>query len=234
MSKLLSPRDIATEALRMVREVAPHETGVEGVKLDTALLWLDMAVGELAGSMTCWWLVDETLSITLTADTVTYTLSDETGYPTDGIQFFRQVQLADSSGREKPLTIIGRQEYDVIADKDLSGIPSKVYVERDSDPKLSTYKTVGVTGYSLKLNYQKYAADLTAGHGTTNAHGLENAWNRWAIFATAHDIGMGVTRPLPRWKLREIRGERELARTRLSAFQNREKRRPARSKAYKW
>tara|TARA_Y100000310_G_C20649946_1_gene798802 strand:+ start:539 stop:1243 length:705 start_codon:yes stop_codon:yes gene_type:complete len=234
MSRIHSPAEIANLSLRMVREIAPHESGADGIKLDTALIMLDMNVGQLSGEMTCWWLVPVTLSITLDADSVSYDLEDEPGYPADGLQFLHHAQLKNSSGKETPLDIIGRHEYEEIEDKDLAGTPILVYVERDANPKLYTYKTIAVTGYTLELFFQTYAADLTETHGTKNALAVEAAWNRWALYATAFDIGQGIIRSIPPAKLSMWRDEREYAKSLLSGFQNREKRLVRKTKMYNW
>lgn len=221
----LSARRICEAALRKIGSYTLNDAGAEANEVEEALFWLDLGVKELAGTERCFWLIPATLSMPLTASTKAYDLMAvlAADAPEDGIQFPVEATLVDGNGNRTPLERIGRREYEALTNPDSSGEPDRVFIDRLGKPTLYTYPVLGAdaTGYSIDLVVQTFAPAHTI-KNAGEAHGLREAWERWAIFHVSADIGEGPVRRLPAGEVLGYRQQAEISRARLLAFENRE------------
>lgn len=238
MSKLWKASGIAERALRKIGAFSINHTAADPEELAETLYWMDLAMAELAGTEECQWLIPSTLSIALSANTVSYDLSNALGTsnPTDGVLFPFSASLRDSSGFDSPVDIISRRDYEDIEDKDASGTVERIYLDRTSDTQLKVYPVPATTGYTLRLVVQTAAPNLLGGTpngGGNLSHGLAAEWQRWLILQTAADIGDGPVRRLPPGEIAGYHKEAEAAKMRLMAHSNREHTsQPRRTRAY--
>lgn len=227
MPHLLTAAQIAEGALRRAGSLSPRDQ-VDPDELDIALRHLDLIVGELAGTMTCFWLVPGEFTFSLTAGTQSYNLLTTLGsaYPDEGLQFPLSAYLrypADSDGvtRKVPIEIVRRRAFLDHEQGAQEGTPTEVYIDRRDPPTLSTWPVINLTGYSIVLHYQTYSGDLTE-TGGNRPHGLPAAWQRWAELATAADIADGPIGRLPGPRVQMLIQRAAEAKRELKAFNNRE------------
>lgn len=227
MPRLLTAAQLAEGALRRIGSLSPRDQP-DPDEIDIALGCLDLIVGELAGTMTCFWLVPAEFTLPLTADTPSYNLLTALGssYPEAGLQFPLSAYLlhpvdGDGNQRKVPLPIVRRRTFLEHEQAAQSGEPSEVYIDRLTPPTLSTWPVIDQTGYSLLLHYQTYSPDLRDSGGDL-PHGLPAAWQRWAELATAADIGDGPLGRLPGPRLQMLTQKAEAAKRELKAWNNRE------------
>lgn len=239
MSKLWKASGICERALRKIGAFSINDTAADGEELAEALYWLDLSVAELAGTEKCQWLIPTTLSIALSADTPSYDLSTALGTsdPADGVLFPVAAWLRDSNGEDTPIEIIRRQDYEDITDKDESGEPDVVYIDRlNDDQNIFVHPVPDATGYSIRLLCQTYAPNMLSGTpegGGNIAHGFSAEWQRWLILQNAADIGSGPVRRLPPGEINDIRQQAAIARAALMAYSSREKvSQPRRTRAF--
>lgn len=239
MSKLWKASGICERALRKIGAFSVNDTAADPEELSEALYWLDLAVAELAGTEQCQWLIPTTLSIALSANTASYDLSAALGManPTDGVLFPIEAWIRDSSGNDTPIDIIRRRDFEDIEDKDKAGVTDRIYIDRlNEDQNVFVYPVPAVTGYSIRLLCQTYAANMLSGSpegGGNIAHGFSAEWQRWLILQNAADIGSGPVRRLPPGEINDIRQQAAISRSALMAYSNREKvSQPRRTRAH--
>lgn len=225
MSTLFTAKEICEEALRKIGAYSLYDDAADGAELAEALSWLDLLVGFQSGKQRCFWFIPSTLSMTLTGGTASYNIANTLGTsaPANGLQFPVRAMLKDSNGNEDPLTIIRRDEYDEITDKDESGTPTKIYIDRMTSPTLYTWPVLGsgITGYSVELTAQTYGGDFHKGTGK-KAHGLRPAWQMWAIYALAEVLGDGTIRRVPDREIAGFQAKAKDLEDQLFAYENRE------------
>lgn len=216
--------EICEKALRKIGSFSINDTAADKEEVDEALSWLDACMSHLGGSSRIFFLVPGTLSLSLTGGTASYDLTDELSASLDGlgVQFPISANLKDSSGNETPLTIIKRGQYEEIADKDATGAPTMVYIDRLKEPTLTTYPVLdsNASGYTIELVVQQYSKDYKDSTGDTITQ-LRAAWNMWAVYAVSCEIGDGPVRRLPTQDLRDMRKERDRLLNELMAYENR-------------
>lgn len=228
MPRLLTASQIATGALRRIGAFAARDEAPDPDELDIALGNLDLIVGEMTGTMTCYWLVPDEFSLPLTAAQRQYDLKVAMGssYPEDGVQFPLSAWLEYPANggdrpRRKELEIIRRRTYLAKPRLDLPGEPEAIYIDRRDEPKLSTWPVIDLSGYSIVIHYQTYSGNLHESGGG-RPHGLPVAWQRWAELAVAADIGDGPVRRLPQVRLTTLMQKAEAAKRDLRSFNNKE------------
>jgi hypothetical protein len=227
MPRLLTAAQIAEGALRRIGSLSPRDQP-DPDELDIALGALDLIVGELAGTMTCYWLVPAEFTLSLTSGTASYDLLTALGssYPDAGLQFPLSAYLlypvdGDGNQRKTPVEIVRRRAFLAHEQAAQAGAPSEIYIDRLTPPTLSTWPVIDQTGYSLLLHYQTYSADLRE-DGGNRPHGLPAAWQRWAELATAADIADGPLGRLPGPRVQMLIQRAAEAKRELKAYNNRE------------
>lgn len=228
MSRLLTVAGIAEASLQKIGAFTVSMVGADPDELGRAIEWMDLNVAELIGTGRALWLIPATTTTTLTADTASYDLANFLGtdYPADGIIFPAHAYIRDAAGQDTEIGIITRTKYEAIDKKDTGGIPNVIYIDRQNNQQqLSVYPVPTTADYSLRLVFQKYAANLLGGTpdgGGNIAHGFSAEWQRWLILQTAADIGSGPVRMLPVSETDRIKIDANTALTRLFAYSNRE------------
>lgn len=227
MPRLLTAAQIAEGALRRAGSLSPRDQ-VDPDELDIALRQLDLIVGELTGTMTCFWLVPGEFTFDLVSGTQSYNLLTTLGssYPDEGLQFPLSAYLqypADSDGvtRKVPLEIVRRRAFLDHEQGAQEGTPTEVYIDRRDPPTLSTWPVINLDDYSLVLHYQTYSGDLSE-TGGNRPHGLPAAWQRWAELATAADLADGPIGRLPTARVQMLIQRAADAKRELKAHNNKE------------
>jgi hypothetical protein len=211
MPKRHSVHGICELALRQIGAIPITESATQGPELDQAIYWLDLLVAHHVAVNRVLHLVPSTIGIPIAADTKDYDIantaaSDE---PNNGIQFPIQASLRDPTGNDTPLNIVSRSEYEEIGDKNTSGIPDRIYINRLDVPKMSVYPVLGTgaTGYSIQLVVQAFSKDLTVARGAQVAHEMRTAWQLWMVLALAIRLGSGPVRKLPKSEIDDLKLE---------------------------
>ncbi len=234
MSALFSTTDICERALRKIGSFSINDSAADPEELQEAAYWLDMSVAEMVATERCTWLIPDTITLALTADTASYVLSTimGTSYPTDGFLFVIEAYLTDG-GTDQPINIMRRREYEDISKKTAGGRPEGVYIDRLSaktEQKIYVYPVPSDATLSLKLVIQKQSPDLSPRAGVR--HGFQVAWQRWLVLATAAEIGDGPVRRLPSGETDRTRRDAEMAFRKLQSSFNRETHRSRRVKPH--
>lgn len=232
MALRLSANDIATEALRVIGELSPRDTTARTNVLEIALRWLDIEVGHLCGTNPIDWMVPETVEIELTAGAVEYELGvDDTpsSRVDDGVEFLIQVMVVNTDGSRDPVEIISFTEYEALSDHGQQGTPTKLAFNRRTnkvyidmvpaalDPTDVDAPTA--TGVTIEMVVQTFAPQHFS-ERAAKQFSLQQAWQKWAILATAYAIGRGPVRRLPQSEHEEIKRDLAEARDELLAFEN--------------
>jgi hypothetical protein len=233
MSRELLSREICERALRLIGAFPTSETGAEPEHMREALSWLDLILAQNAGVMRMFRLVPATVSLTLTSGKQRYVLADDLGsaMPTNGIQFPIEAWIEDSAGNRLSVDIVTRSTFENVNDLATTGIPRRIYMDRLGDVSVSTYPTLAATvteTYTLKLVVQTFAPDVSpSGVSGTQPSGslvpeISQAWQRWAVYALAADLGSGPIIPISPQRVRDLRKEAENAMADLLDYENRE------------
>lgn len=234
MSQLLTAKRICEEALGAIGEFPVTDSGADGEKLRRAMTWLDLNLGQLAGTTRLFNLIPDTLSVTLTNGTTEYDLSSALGadLPVDRVQFPVNAWIENSAGNRTPVEIVTRDKIEAVTNGAESGDICMVYIDRKpKNVKLRLYRTPAVSDtatYYLKLVVQTYAPNVAPGGvtGTTPSgsveHGFRVSWQRWLILQLSIDLGGGPVIKLPQSSLDNWRREAKEAKAALEAFENRE------------
>lgn len=232
MPRLFSARELAESALRKIGAFSINDTAADAAEMSEALKWLDLSVGELTSTFECWWLIEQTITFDLAADTASYVLSSVAGasYPANGIQFVKSAWLRDASGTDSELRMISREEYEAIEDKDASGEPTAIYIDRlrdHADRNIFVHPVPTTADFEVRIVAQNYAEDQI-GQGSTGSgrrdHGWPTEWQRFLIYMTAAEIGDGPVRRLPMNEVASFRAVAGAAKAALEPYANRETR----------
>jgi hypothetical protein len=226
MSTRFNAKQICEMALEDIGVISANEQGAGAEHLRRALARLDLTVAHLSGAGRCFWLIPDTLSIPLTATTQSYdliaTLASDA--PDEGIQFPVAARLVDPNGNESPVTIVTRESWTDIADRDAAGSPELVWIDRLNTPTMHTWPTLGDTtaGYAILLDVQTFGPDLTSPRKETSSHQLRLSWQAYLVHKLAAWLGNGPIRNLGAgfFRLREAIAKQHL--DELLAFENRQ------------
>jgi hypothetical protein len=232
MALRLSANDVATQALRVIGEVSPRDTAPRANVLDIALLWLDIEVAHLCATNPVDWMVAEALVVELTAGTVEYTIGSDDVPATraaDGLEFLIQAMVIDGDGNRLPVEIVTVTQYEALDRHGEEGMPTRVAFSRKANKlyidmapaaiDATDPDTPTATGVTLELLYQGFAPDHYS-KSQSKQFALREAWQKWAILATAYSIGRGPVRRLPQSERDELKRDLGEARDELLAFEN--------------
>lgn len=214
MAGLFSVADICERALRKIGAFSINDSAADGEELQEAAFWLDMILAEQAETEACFWLRPSTITKALTADTPSYVLSElmGTNYPQDGLVNVVNAWLTDGSN-DQPLGRLRRKEYENLSQKDASGRPSAIYIDRLSAPTEQTIYITPVpatTGLSLNLLVQSSTPEVS-NLKDVKSHGLRAGWQRALVRELAAEIGDGPVRRLDSGKIDRWRRDAEMA-----------------------
>lgn len=235
-STLLSARGICELALQKVGAYSVNDEGADHVEMVRSLDWLDLIIAEIAGTDQCVWLVPATISFTWPASTRSDSLADLAGaaYPPTGILYPKSARLRDSNGvLLSELTMLTRQQYENMQDKDDEGQPDSIYIDRladDAEVSASIYRVPGTDPvYTVDLVVQAYAASVRGTQGDEDQagnvrHGFSQEWQRFIVNRLAADIGDGPVRRLDQGTLDKWRAEAAVSFSNCQVYSNREKR----------
>ena len=118
--------------------------------------------------------------------------------------------------------------YDEIEDKDLTGDPELLFIDRLLvDPTMSIHEVPDVATWQIDFTYQRYADSVMGDQANTDqsgnrSHGFGPEWQRFLVNSLAADCGNGPVRRIPRADITDMR---QLAQQSLSnlIYSNREK-----------
>lgn len=216
MAQLLSAKGVAERALRVIQEFAINDTAADPEALRETLYWMEMLLDHKAATNKLYFLIpaDVLVPLPITAD---FDLVAAAGavWPAIGVLSFSHAMLVDGSGRETPVQLLRRTEYEEIEQKNATGRPEAIYIDR-LDPSYRAKQwpvPTDATAYRLKLVVQTYnttvAIDNKALPQQTGRHGLTAGWQLWLIFGTAALIGRGAVRALPPAEIKDLQTEAE-------------------------
>lgn len=182
----LTRDQLITASMRMIGALATGESPTANETSDASVT-LNMIVKNLVADGLQLW-VTKQKSISLTADKVSYTLAPSGA----DVTMARPARVTeafyrDSSGNDTPLTIISRNEYLGLSDKDSSGVPTSVFY----DPLLTTgvlyvWPVIdSVTTEAIHITFQKPFDDLDA---ADNNFEFPQEWFRYLKYALALDL----------------------------------------------
>ena len=122
-------------------------------------------------------------TLTLTADTTSYTIGPggdvDMGRPIRILDAYRR----DSSGKDTPVGLLTKQQYNALSDKDASGITTHIYYDpQDPLGVIYPWPVVSTTGYSLIFDVLKRIQDFTA---TTDTPDFPTEWFEALVFNLA-------------------------------------------------
>lgn len=218
---MFTAADVAEAALRFAGVLTPYDIAANSEEFTVALQHFNLILAEKVGTKKYWWYVPSQQVIPLTVDDSDIDLDAalSSGEP---LAFVKDAFIRDSAGRTTPVELIRRWEFDRDYDPlNCTGIPSRVYVERQDAPTLYLMSTPTDSDHSLVLNGIKYPEDVTADNGNTDVP-FPLAWQRYMALETAIDIGCGPVVALPTQRIDRLRSLSKEAGRRLNAFNNRE------------
>jgi hypothetical protein len=236
VTEYLSVRQVCERALQKIGAFTTHDTGADQDELERSAEWLDMVIGNLTAQQRALWLVDNAVTKALTVGTASYDLLTflDADAPETGVQFVVSAKIVLSSGQEAPCDIIRRDAYEAIDNKEQTGIPCQIYVDRlHPRPTFKTWPVLG-TGQtaSLRLKFARYANDADKKPIDKQKIDIPRAWNLWAVWALAAEIGDGPVRKLPDGEVRRIHTTATGLLDGLFAFENQEHANEPRRTAY--
>jgi hypothetical protein len=233
-TRLFSARDMGELTLQRIGAYTTMHDAADPVELERTLYWMELAIADLSGRVTCEFLKPAVIQFSLEDDgTNPYVLADVAGsaYPSLGIASVISAKTIDANGVESPVTIIRKADYEAFNDKTTSGTPDYAYLSRlNGEDELFTYPVYRDTSnaMSMRLSVVTYPRSVLGPIGESQpsgnvAHGFDRAWQSWLVHATAALVGAGPVRRLKASDLNEIKGVRDFAENQLMAYQNREK-----------
>lgn len=223
-SNLFTARDLAERALRKIGAFSINDGAANGVELREALIWLDMLASEVTGTNKSHWLIPATIEKTLGIDVVSGSLRDFLAgdYPANGIAYVVSAHLRDSSGLDSELKLLTRYEYEAISDKDVSGRPETLFIDRREDETYHVNPVPDTADFTLRLVVQTFSPNFANGDGRTQ-HLFLREWQRYIVLALSADIGDGPVRKVSSSDIVRWRKEAQDAYDKLDAFSNKEK-----------
>lgn len=232
-TELFSSRKIAELALQLINAYSVNDTAPDPVELDRALEWMELNIGQLAGTQSCWWLMRFDITFALEANKADYNLLEafEASVPGQGVLFPMAAYLIstadDGTTTETEIELVRSHNWLAESDKDGSGTPEKIFIDRLLVMTARPWPIPTDATYSIRLVVQTYAKSVLAKEGEQagdSAHGFSQEWQRWLAHVTAADIGNGPVRKLERSEVNDLRAIANDARSQLQFFSNREKR----------
>ncbi len=219
MARMMEVREVCERALRKIGAYSIRDTGADAAELAEARYWLDMVVGHVStGRRRSWWLVEQTVPLTLVAATTAYDLTDLLDLDAPIAHVITVTAVETVSGRRTPVDIARRWMWEE-RDVDESGPPAMVYIDRGREPTLNVWPTpVAPVAHRLDMVIQRESPDLTAGAVTEKLTKFRDAWNLYLVTALAAQIGNGPVRKLPQDEVRDMKVEAERLLFDLEAF----------------
>ena len=228
MSTILSARELCDRVLRKIGAFPITESAADPEHVQEVLYWLDLALAELPGTSRRFWMVSDTVSFPLLTGVQGYDLRTQLGddWPEEGLEHVVEAWLQNSAGSRLPLDIVRRHDFEAQSKPSASGTPAIIYLDRVAEPTLQVYPVQATDDWSIYLYLQKLGPNVavttpTPGtKKTDSALDIPAAWQRWAIFQVAADVGDGPVRKLARSTIDDWRGVAKATMAELDAFQN--------------
>lgn len=218
MPRLLTVNEICERALRKIGEFSINDDGAAPVALEEARHWLDMVVGHTGSRQRAWWLVRESLNLTLLPGVATYDLAASLpGAPP--VQHVIAVWAVPLAGGEPiEMEVMRRQEWEA-QDATRISRPETVYVDRSRTPSLRVWPTPpNPVQHRLRIMHQRFAADTTQLDPVQSIPDLRETWNLYLVTALAKQIGNGPIRKMPADEVREMEAEAQRLLNDLEAY----------------
>lgn len=226
MSTLLTAREICERALREIGAYAVNDTAADPVHLRIALEQLDLIVAELTGTERAFMFTPATIPVSITGGQQSYDLLSEMGTsaPANGISFPVWATLEDDTGSVSPIAIVDRETFENKSDPDETGTPDTVYIDRFNTPTMKIHPTPasGTDTFIINLTVQTLGEGFATHKNGNVSTGLRAAWQRWAIFRLARDLGRGSVLRLPKTDRDTLKEDEKEAFDRLMDFENKE------------
>lgn len=231
-SLLFSAREIVEMSLQDIGAFSPNDEGADPEEMDRGLKRLELIVAEVAGTEDCWWLMPESVSFMLPANERVSTLEDLMGanYPSTGVLFPISAVLTDADGqRVSDLELVRRWQYEEISNKNDTGQPELLYIDRlAAAVNVFVYRVPTTDEYYVDMVVQTYHRSVIGAQGQSEQagslpHGFSAEWQLYLVNRLNTVIGAG---PVRRCTAADITRWREAAETSFGKLvhSNREKR----------
>lgn len=232
-TKLFTSREIGELSLQLIGAYSVNDTAPDAEELERALKWMELNIGQLAGTQSCWWLMKYDLTFDLEADTTEYDLLEAFGAAVPGQEVLYPVaaylvtENDDGTPNEVEIELARSHRWLEDTAREQTGAPTMLHIGRDYPLKARPWPIPTDDTYSIRLVLQTFARSVLEKEGEQAgdaAHGFSQEWQRWLVHATGADIGNGPVRTLPESRVNGYRLIAGAARAELQAFSNREKR----------
>lgn len=114
---------------------------------------------------------------------------------------------------ETPVQPMTRDDYQLISDKTVDGVPARYYLHRMATTQLLYIDPIPDTAGTLTLQTHQLVADSTT---TSYTPDLERHWTDWLVYELAHRLAMSNTLPLP--ECSRLRGLAEIELSKCKAY----------------
>lgn len=232
MSRAMSAREIAVQALRKVGAIGAYDVAAPDELVRIALDNLDMVFQSLAARRRRPWLIPGSVTFSLPQSSP-FNVVEEMGNdaPEYGIQYpigARLLQPNASSSIELP--IVRRTEWDAIPDKDKTGCPQVLYLTSDESPDAFVWPVPERAGYSVELTFQTFSdpAQLNPGERTKRRQALD----LYLVTELSYWIGNGPVVQCDAGKVQEMRIMADRLLLDFDSYAGREHPRPSGRVAY--
>lgn len=224
MANFQTAQKLAELALERVGAKSIYDRSADPIQFSRTLDRLDALVGQLTGAQPCLWLVKENVEVPLSANVADFDLVEQSAGAIEAksFQFLVSAGVRTAANADiLPLQVLYKQQYDAIEDKASTGIPCAIFLDRQTPaPRVFLNPVIATTGATLVLGFQRYTRDLTRLNNASVE--LDAAWNRWAEYQLAVDIGTGPVCNRDPAKIKQWRGEATEAKRLLDAYNNRQ------------
>lgn len=146
----------------------------------------------------------------LVASTAAYTLADCLDVVIDANN--AAGMIVPSSGSETVVQAITRAEYQAISNKDSTGTPSLVYIERLATVTVTFWPVPAATS-TFRYSALRWPRDMDTGARTLD---LSKRWQKAIVYSLAHQLALAKSAPLDRVQYLEGLAERYKMRARES------------------
>lgn len=206
----LRARDICELALRKIGAFPPDDVAANPNDLDVASRALDLILKHISGKTRNLWLT-RTATVPLVAATIAGDLLTMMGSsaPENGWVAATSAFVRSSAGRDRPVNILRKRDYDDIEQKDAEGTLSDIYIDRFSPRPTIYFYRVAPSGTTdvLHLTFCTWGEDIRGRPIDKQLTGARPDIDLYLVSELASRCGAGLVRALPNEERTQFREE---------------------------